>query len=44
MKSAIATIKGFEIMRMIRRGHCLTCKCGAKNEVRFVNSLFGTAA
>jgi hypothetical protein len=44
MKSATATIKGFEIMRMIRRGHCLTCKRGAKDEVRFVNSLFGVAA
>ncbi|MGI4756511.1 MAG: IS6 family transposase [Janthinobacterium lividum] len=44
MKSAIATIKGFEIMRMIRRGHCLTCKRGANNEVRFVDSLFGIAA
>ena len=44
MKSATATIKGFEIMRMIRRGHCLTCKRGAKNEVRFVSSLFGIDA
>ncbi len=26
-------------MRMIRGGHYLTCKRGAKNEVRFVNSL-----
>ena len=44
MKTATATIKGFEVMRMIRRGHCLTCKLGAKNEVRFVTSLFGIAA
>ena len=44
MKTATATIKGFEIMRMIRRGHCLTCKRGANNEARFVNSLFGVAA
>ena len=44
MKTATATIKGFEIMRMIRRGHCLTCNRGANNEVRFVNSLFGLAA
>ncbi len=29
MKSATATIKGFEIMRMIRPGHCLTFKHGA---------------
>ncbi len=26
-------------MRTIRCGHCLTCKRGAKNEVRFINSL-----
>jgi len=37
MKTATATIKGFEIMRMIRRGHCLTCKQGVHNEIRFVN-------
>ncbi len=36
--------QGLEIMRMIRRGHCLTCKGGVQNEVRFVNSLFGIAA
>jgi len=40
MKTASATIKGFEVMRMIRRGHCLTCKPHAKDEVRFVNKLF----
>ena len=28
IKTATATIKGLEIMRMIRRGHCLTCKLG----------------
>ena len=39
MKTASATIKGFEVMRMIRRGHCLTCKPHAKDEVRFVNKL-----
>lgn len=44
MKSALATIKGLEIMRMIRRGHCLTCKRGVKNEAHFVNSLFCLAA
>ena len=44
MKTAIATIKGFETMRMIQRGHCLTCKRGAKTEVRFAKSLFGIAA
>ena len=40
MKTASATIKAFEVMRMIRRGHCLTCKPHAKDEVRFVNKLF----
>ena len=39
MRTASATIKGFEVMRMIRRGHCLTCKPYAKDEVRFVNKL-----
>ena len=27
-------------MRMIRRGHCLTCKPSVKDEVCFVNKLF----
>jgi transposase, IS6 family len=40
MKTAAATIKGFEVMRRIRRGHCLTCKPHVKDEVRFVNKLF----
>ena len=40
MKAAAATIKGFEVMRMILRGHCLTCKPYVKDEVRFINKLF----
>ncbi len=44
MRTATATIKGFEIMRMIRRGHCLTCKPGVRNEIRFVNQLLQVAA
>jgi IS6 family transposase len=40
MKRASATIKGFEVMRMIRRGHCLMCKPHVKDEVRFINKLF----
>jgi hypothetical protein len=40
MRTAAATIKGFEVMRMIRRGHCLTYKPRVKDEVRFVNKLF----
>jgi transposase, IS6 family len=34
MKTAAATIKGFEVMRMIRRGHCLTCNPPVKDEMR----------
>jgi len=44
MKTARATIKGFEVMRMIRRGHCLLQRLGAAGEVRLVNQLFGLAA
>ena len=40
MKTAAATIMGFEVMQMIRRGHCLTCKPNVKDEVHFVNKLF----
>ncbi len=28
-------------MRMIRRGHCLTCKPSVKDEAPFINKLFG---
>jgi len=44
MKTAISTIKGFKIMRMIRRGHRLTCKPGVRDEIRFVSQLFQVAA
>jgi IS6 family transposase len=44
MKTATATIKGFELMCIIRRGHCLTCKRGVRNEIRFVNRIFEIAA
>jgi len=40
IKTASATIKGFEVMRMIRRGHCITCRPHMKDEVRFINKLF----
>ena len=40
MTTASATIKGFEVMRMIRRGHCLMCKPHVKDEIRFGNKLF----
>jgi transposase, IS6 family len=39
MKTAYATIKGFEIMRMIRRRHCMLIEPGVTGEVRFVNKL-----
>jgi transposase-like protein len=44
MKTASATLKGFEVMRMIRRGHCILREPGATGEVRFVNQLFGLVA
>jgi transposase-like protein len=44
MKTASATLKGFEIMRMIRRGHCIQRERQATGEVRLVNQLFGLAA
>jgi hypothetical protein len=40
MKTAAAAIKGFGVMLMIRRGHCLTCRPHDKDEVRFINKLF----
>jgi transposase-like protein len=40
-QTADATIKGFEIMRMIRRGHCVLREPDAAGEVRFINKLFG---
>ncbi len=43
-KTATATIKGFETMRMIRRGHCILKEPGAKGEARFIGKLFGVAA
>ncbi|TIP11048.1 MAG: DDE domain-containing protein [Mesorhizobium sp.] len=44
MKTAYATIKGFEVMRMIRRGHCTQPSPGVTGEIRLVNELFGLAA
>jgi transposase, IS6 family len=41
MKAAGATLKGFEIMRMIRRGHCIQRERRATGEIRVVNQLFG---
>jgi transposase-like protein len=44
MKTAVATLKGFEIMRMIRRGHCIQRERLVTGEVRLINQLFGLAA
>jgi IS6 family transposase len=44
MKTAAATLTGFEVMRMIRRGHCILRQAGPIGEIRLVNQLFGLAA
>src|SRR5688572_15745418 len=44
MKTAGATLKGFEIMRMIRRGHCIQWERRATGEIRLIEQLFGLAA
>jgi IS6 family transposase len=44
MRTAYATIKGFEIMRMFRRQHSILIEPRVTGEVRFVNKLFGLAA
>ena len=40
MKTAYATIKGFEVMRMIRKRQCILLERGVTGEVRLVNKLF----
>jgi IS6 family transposase len=44
METAAATLTGFEVMRMIRRGHCIQRERQADGDVRLVNQLFGLAA
>jgi transposase, IS6 family len=44
LPTASATIKGFEVMRMIRKRQCLMLESGATGEVRFVNRRFRVAA
>jgi transposase, IS6 family len=44
MKTAAATLTGFETMGMIRRGHCIQRKRQVRGEVRLVNQLFNLAA
>ena len=44
MTTAYATIKGFEVMRVIRRGHCILLEDGVTGEIRLVNQIFSLAA
>ncbi|WP_245435628.1 transposase [Microvirga calopogonii] len=44
MKTASATIGGFEVLRMIRRGHCVLSHPSVTSEIRLVNQFFGLAA
>jgi transposase, IS6 family len=44
MRTASATLRGFEVMRMIRPGHCILPRAGVTGEIRLVNQLFGLAA
>jgi IS6 family transposase len=44
MKTAAATLKGFEIMRMIRRGHWIQRERRTTSEIRLLDQLFGLTA
>jgi hypothetical protein len=44
MPLAFATIKGFEVMRTIRKRQCLMLESGTTGQVRFVNRLVRLAA
>lgn len=44
MKAVYTIPKGIEVMRMIRRGHCILLVTGPTGEARLVNQLFGLAA
>ncbi len=41
MKTACATIKGFEVMRMFKKGQFKIWMYGTRNEVSFINEQFG---
>ena len=41
MKTAYATIKGFEVMRMFKKGQFNCWMYGNRNEVSFINEQFG---
>ena len=40
MKTVYATIKGFEVMRMFKKGQFNSWMYGNRNEVSFINQLF----
>ena len=40
MKTAYATIKGFEVMRMFKKGQFNIWMYGNRNEVTFIKQLF----
>ena len=44
MRTASTTLKGFEVIRMVRRGHCLLRRVSVAGKVCLVNRLFGLAA
>ncbi|KLK92187.1 hypothetical protein AA309_15860 [Microvirga vignae] len=44
MTAAYAAIKCFEVIRMIRRGHCILQQPGAAGKIRLVKPIFGLAA
>lgn len=41
MKTAYATLRGFEIMRMFKKGQFNVWMYGNRNKVSFINQLFG---
>lgn len=44
MKTAYSRIKGFEIMRMFKKGQFNIWMVGNRNEVSFINQIFGIYA
>ena len=44
LKTAYATLKGVEVMRMIRKRQCILLKAGVASERQFFNKLFGVYA
>jgi hypothetical protein len=43
-ETAAATLKGLEVMRVIRRGYCILRHAGVTGEICLVNQLFGLIA